>query len=103
MWNYQRLSQGKGQEIEERKVNKPFNLVFYRKTKIWKMSSHDLRDKLDGITIVCKMDTVYPEAMSRLHKGVSVKQIQIKDFKEFGWKRRAYFLDQKAGHAKTLP
>ena len=36
------------------------------------MSNHDLRDKLDGIHSTKAMDTVYPEAMSRLHRGIGV-------------------------------
>ena len=31
------------------------------------MSNHDIRDKLDGINPSSRMDSVYPEAMSRLH------------------------------------
>lgn len=36
------------------------------------MSSHDLRDKLDGINASNRMDSMYPEAMSRLHRGIGV-------------------------------
>ena len=36
------------------------------------MSTHDLLDKLDGIQAVNRMDgiTVYPESVSRLHRGL---------------------------------
>merc|ERR1712203_538595 len=37
-----------------------------------RMSTHDLLDKLDGIQAVNRMDeiTVYPESVSRLHRGL---------------------------------
>ena len=35
------------------------------------MSTHDLLDKLDGIQAVNRLDvTVYPESVSRLHRGL---------------------------------
>lgn len=36
------------------------------------MSNHDIRDKLDGINPSNRMDSVYPESMSRLHRGIGV-------------------------------
>ena len=38
------------------------------------MSTHDLRDKLDGINPTNRMDSMYPEAMSRLHRGIGVSK-----------------------------
>ena len=37
------------------------------------MSSNDVRDKLDGINSTSRMDSVYPEALSRHHRGVVVR------------------------------
>ena len=33
------------------------------------MSNHDIRDKLDGINPNIRMDSMYPEAMSRLNSN----------------------------------
>ena len=37
------------------------------------MSSNDVRAKLDGINSTSRMDSVYPEALSRHHRGVVVR------------------------------
>ena len=39
------------------------------------MSNHDIRDKLDGINPSTRMDSVYPESMSRLHRGIGVSKV----------------------------
>jgi hypothetical protein len=41
------------------------------------MSTQDLRDKLDGIQVVGRVDTMYPENISRLHRGVGVSEKKI--------------------------
>ena len=38
------------------------------------MSNHDIRDKLDGINPSNRTDSVYPESMSRLHRGIGVSK-----------------------------
>ena len=40
------------------------------------MSTHDLRDKLDGLTHGGRMDSVYPESMSLLHRGLGVSKAE---------------------------
>ena len=48
-------------------------ISIYIINKSSEMSSNDIRDKLDGINSTSRMDSVYPEALSRHHRGVVVR------------------------------
>lgn len=67
-----------------------------------KMSSNDLRDKLDGINATGRMDSVYPEALSRHHRGV-VGQPQVVEHSPQNYKRKTKKNMDRRGRFRTQP
>merc|ERR1712242_194674 len=65
------------------------------------MSSNDIRDKLDGINSTSRMDSVYPEALSRHHRGVV--QPPVIENSPQNYKRKTKKNMDRRGRFRTQP
>lgn len=67
------------------------------------MSTQDLRDKLDGIQAVGRVDTVYPENISRLHRGISASVTAVVEHSPQNYKRKVKKNMDRRGRFRTQP
>jgi len=65
------------------------------------MSNHDIRDKLDGINSSNRIDSVYPESMSRLNRGIG--QPSIIEHNPQNYKRKVKKTMDRRGRFRTQP
>lgn len=65
------------------------------------MSTHDLRDRLDGLQNFTRMEAKYPEAMSRLHRGVG--QTTVLEHNPQAYKRKVKKNMDRRGRFRTQP